>query len=247
MRLTNVLILICCSTLAVCVISSFLNPVIKVENNPPKVLITEPLQNDRFSWNEVIRYSIRVKDKEDGDSEFEEIKGSEVLLEARYLSDEESAKKYIDKKRNEKENPGLTMIRRSECFNCHASKSKLIGPSFEMISTKYKTVNGSVERLTNSIINGSSGTWGPAAMPAHTAITARDAKAIVGWILKNGSVSDLAYYPGLQGAFKTGQKQDTGAARKVLVLTASYTDHGDGDSLQSRIYGQHSIMLKAAN
>jgi cytochrome c len=244
-RMSNVFIGICCNTIAVCLITSFIIPAITVENNPPDVLITEPSQNDRFSWNAVIRYNIRVKDKEDGDSEFEEIKANEVLLEARYLADEASARKYIDKKRNEKENRGLTMIGRSDCFSCHASKSKLIGPSFEMISAKYKSGNGSVERLTKSIINGSSGTWGNAVMPAHPAIGASDAKEIVEWILKNGATPGLAYYPGLQGAFKTDQMPDTGAPMKVLVLTASYMDHGDADSLQNSRYGQHSITIKS--
>lgn len=245
--MSKTLIGICCSALAVCLVTSFIRPAIGVKNNPPEVLITEPSQNDRFSWNAVISYNIRVKDKEDGDSEFEEIKANEVLLEARYLADEASARKYIDKKTNEKENRGLTMIVRSDCFSCHASKSKLIGPSFEMISTKYRSVDGSVEQLTKSIINGSSGTWGTATMPAHSAIGASDAKEIVGWIIKNGAASDLAYYPGLQGAFKTDQKLAKDAAMKVLVLTASYTDHGDADSPQNSRYGQHSITLKSVD
>ena len=59
-----------------------------------------------------------------------------------------SAKIYTNKKRNGKENSGLTMIRRSDCFTCHASKSKLIGPSFEMIAKKYKMANNSVNKLT---------------------------------------------------------------------------------------------------
>jgi cytochrome c len=246
-RMTKALIVICFSMPAVCFITSFISPAIKIQNNPPEVLITEPSQNDRFSWNAVIRYNITVKDKEDGNSEFGEIKGNEVLLEARYLPDEASATKYIEKKRNEKENRGLTMIRRSECFSCHASKSKLIGPSFEMISAKYRSVNGAVERLTKSIVNGSSGTWGTAAMPAHSAIDVNDAKEMAGWIIKNGATPGLAYYPGLQGAIKTDQKQDTGAAMKVLVLTASYTDHGDAGSLQDGVYGQHCITLTSVD
>lgn len=230
-----------------CLIASFVYPVKKAENNPPEVVIIKPAQNDRFSWNTIINYTITVTDKEDGKSEFDEINGKEVLLEVCYLPDAASAKIYTDKKRNEKQNSGLAMILKSDCFTCHTSKSKLIGPSFELIAKKYKMNHIAVEKLTKSIMRGSTGTWGTTAMPAHNDIRPNDVKQMVGWILKNGATPNIAFYPGLEGTFKPDKKLVAGSAKTVIVLTASYTDHGDKALLQNNKYGQQSLSLKAAN
>ena len=227
--------------------TSFVSRGKKLENNPPEVVIDKPAQNDRFSWNTIIPYNIRITDKEDGKSEYDEINAKEVLLEVCYLPDAAGAKIYTDKKRNEKENSGLTMMIRSDCFTCHASKSKLIGPSFELIAKKYKMINSSVERLTKNIINGSKGTWGTTAMPAHKASKVDDVRQMVKWILSDGANPDITLYPGMEGAFKTDKKPANGSAKMVMVLTASYTDHGDKDSMQNNKYGQYSISLKPVN
>jgi cytochrome c len=232
---------------ACCLITSFVYPYRKLENAPPEVVIVKPLPNDRFFWNSIIQYNIRVTDKEDGKSEYDEINAKEVLLEVCYLPDAASAKIYTDRKTNSKENRGLTMIRRSDCFTCHASKSKLIGPSFELIAKKYQRTNSSVERLTKNIINGSTGIWASAVMPAHKAIKVNDVREMVKWILSNGAMPNITFYPGMAGAFKTGKKPVNGSAKMVMVLTASYTDHGDKDSMQNNKYGQYSISLKPVN
>ena len=217
------------------------------ENSPPEVVIIKPLPNDRFFWNTIIQYNIRVTDKEDGKSEYDEINAREVLLEVSYLPDAASAKIYIDKKKTSKENTGLTMIIKSDCFTCHASKSKLIGPSLEMIANKYQRTESSIERLTKNVINGSTGTWGNIAMPAHKALQADDVRQMVKWILSNGAIPNSTFYPGMEGAFKTGTKPGNGSAKMVMVLTASYTDHGDKNSLQQTRYGQYAVSLKPAN
>ena len=232
---------------AFCLITSFVNPDRKLQNFPPEVVIVRPSQNDRFFWNAMIQYNIGISDKEDGKSEYDEINAKEVLLEVCYLPDAASAKIYTDKKRNSKENSGLTMIRRSDCFTCHASKSKLIGPSFEMIANKYKKSDSSVDRLTKNVINGSTGIWGNIPMPAHKALQGADVKQMVRWILNNGAIPNLTFYPGMEGAFKTDKKSVNRSAKTVMLLTASYTDHGDKDSMQNKQYGQHCILLNCAN
>ena len=219
----------------------------KLENSPPEVVIVKPTPNDRFFWNTIIQYNIRVTDKEDGKSEYDEINAREVLLEVSYWPDATSAKKYTDRKKNSKESTGLTLIRRSDCFTCHASKSKLIGPSFEMIAKKYKKVDSSVERLTKNVANGSTGIWGNLPMPAHNALQTADVKQMVKWILSNAAIPNTTFYPGLEGAFKTGTMPGNGAAKMVMVLTASYTDHGEKNAMQHTRYGQHAVTLKPVN
>lgn len=230
-----------------CLITSFLYPGRKLQNVPPEVVIVKPSQNDRFFWNTIIQFKIRITDKEDGKSEYDEINTGEVLLEVCYLPDVASAKIYTDKKRNGKENIALTMIRRSDCFTCHASKSKLIGPSFESIAKRYRMTNSLVERLTKNIITGSTGTWASIAMPAHKALQVNDVRQMVKWILSNGANDNITFYPGMEGAFKTEKKPVNGSAKMIMILTASYTDHGDKDSMQNNKYGQYSVLLKPAN
>jgi cytochrome c len=249
MRSTKLKLVVANGRMAVafCFITSFVYPGKMLENTPPEVVIVKPLQNDHFLWNTIIQYNIRITDKEDGNSEYDEINAKEVLLEVCYLPDAASAKIYTDKKRNGHENIGLTMIKRSDCFTCHATKSKLIGPSFELIAKKYKMTSNSVERLTKNIINGSTGTWGTTVMPGHKAIKPDDARQMVKWILNIGATPNVTFYPGIEGAFKTEKRPGMGSAKMVMVLTASYTDHGDKESLQNNQYGQYSIWLKPAN
>jgi cytochrome c len=249
MKITKIKFLFAIELLAIayCLITSFVYPVKKNDNLPPEVVIVKPSQNEQFSWNTIIRYNINVSDKEDGKSEYDEINAKEVLLEVCYLPDAATAKKYIDKKKNGNEHRGLSIIRRSDCFTCHASKSKLIGPSFELIAKRYKLNSVSVERLTKNVVNGSKGLWGSTVMPAHKAIRPNEVKKMVAWILTNGANPNLTFYPGMEGAFKTMEKPVNRSTKKVMVLTASYTDHGDKDSMQNRKYGQHSILLNCAN
>lgn len=149
------------SAFAICSSTSFAYREKKIENSPPKIAITSPLNDDHFSWNAPIRYSIKIADKEDGSSEYDEINAKEVLLEVCYLKDAFNAKNYLESKANMvKENKGLTLLRNSDCFTCHASKNKLIGPSFELIAKRYPFNKYSLDHLTKNVMSGTKGTWG---------------------------------------------------------------------------------------
>lgn len=219
-----------------------------VDNNPPKVTITTPRNNDKFNWNSLIRYNISVVDKEDGSSEYNEITANEVLLEVLYLPDASKAEKYLSAKAKIcTEHPGLSMIKNSDCLNCHAAKNKLIGPSFELIAKRYPYNPSTIDMLTKKVINGTSGVWGRLPMPAHQTLKTKQTRQIISWILKNNLNPNLTYYTGMDGAFRTKEKPVNNAGKGVYILTASYTDHGVKGSLQIRKYGQHSILLKNSN
>lgn len=232
---------------ACCLNAAFVNPQKIIENNLPKVIITSPLNDDHFSWNSIIRYNIKITDNEDGSSEYDEINAKEVLLELYYLPDASKAKNYVANKRNGKEHNGLTMLKNYDCFTCHASKNKLIGPSLELIAKRYKLTKNSVERLAKNVINGSTGVWGRAPMPAHKAMNATEVRQMICWILANGSNPNLTFYPGIEGVFRTKEKPVNEKNKGVIILTASYTDHGEKGSMQNRKYGQYSILLKPAD
>jgi cytochrome c len=234
--------------LACLLITSFVSQKKSAENNPPKIIITSPQNGDQFLWNSTIRYNIKITDIEDGLSEYDEINAKEVLLEVYYLPDASKAKQYLaGKAKIVKENIGLTMLKKSDCFTCHASKNKLIGPSFELIAKRYLLNRNSLERLTKNVINGSAGIWGRAPMPAHKTMKTEEVKQMISWILANNSNPNLTFYPGTEGAFRVNEKPANENGKGVIVLTASYTDHGEKGTMQNKKYGQHSILLKPGN
>jgi cytochrome c len=69
------------------------------------------------------------------------------------------------------------------CLACHGVDSKVVGPSFMSVRAKYKGDAGAAARLMEKIRNGSTGTWGPAPMPAQAHVKDEDLKVLVGWIL----------------------------------------------------------------
>ncbi len=215
-------------------------------NAPPKVFIASPVADGKFRWNEVIRYSIKVNDAEDGNSEYDEINAKEVLLEVSYFNNISKAKAYMaSKEKMVSEHPGLTLLKNSDCFTCHASKGKLIGPSFELIAKKYPQSKTVIDKLTANVLNGTKDVWGPVAMPPHKAMKAAELNQVINWILTKNGNSDVTYYPGIEGSFRTRQKPLQQSANQVIVLTGSYTDHGEKASQKNRKFGQHSVMLKA--
>jgi len=71
----------------------------------------------------------------------------------------------------------------SDCFSCHSATEKIVGPSFSSIAAKYAGDQDAVATLSQSIQMGSTGKWGRAAMPAHSAMKAQDLKLLAAWIL----------------------------------------------------------------
>ena len=76
---------------------------------------------------------------------------------------------------------------KSKCMSCHSVDKKMLGPSFNDISAKYKMGLGcgkddASAMLTDSILKGTKGKWGKVPMPAQK-IPAEDAKTLAKWIL----------------------------------------------------------------
>jgi cytochrome c len=229
-----------------CFITAFAAQRYESENDPPEVRIITPRNNSAFQWNTTMNYAIRISDKEDGTSEYNEIPGGEVLLKIVYLPDSSNIKKYLgDNEHNaNREPPGLSLLKTFECFTCHGSKNKLTGPSFDLIAKRYPTNTTSIEMLTNKLIKGSSGVWGNKPMPAHPDLKPYQAREIIRWVLDNNRNPDITYLTGIQGAFRTKQKPAGEAGKAVYILAASYTDHGLKGLPQSGKRGEDIIILK---
>jgi cytochrome c len=201
---------------------------------PPQVKISIPGGKKEYTWNEQVRYSISVSDSKDGDSKYDEIPPQECLLELAYLPvyKEEEIKKVTEKK----EEKGLSLMKKSTCFGCHAHKTKLAGPSFQEIAERYETTGENIKTLGNHILNGSIGVWENQQMPAHPDFTEEQCRQIASYILEMGDHPYRWIFPGLEGTFRTMNKPEVDQGG-VYVLTARYTSTSGAE-------GKHSLVLK---
>jgi cytochrome c len=213
-------------------------------NTPPSVRIIAPPDNGLFDWDTQVRYTIRVSDQEDGESEYQEIAPNEVMLEVVYLPNAARAGEYVRREQFAAlDAPGLALIRRSDCFGCHAVQDKLTGPPFAEIAKRYPHNPATITLLAERIVQGNAGVWGEAAMPPHPDFTRAQAEQIVSWILENTKDPDRCYYPGTEGAFRT-RSRPAGGTPGAYVVTASYTDHGPKDAQGTALHGHHAILLR---
>ncbi len=222
---------------------AFLGAGVQNENTPPVVKIVSPAANSTFTSNTMLSYSITVSDKEDGESKYQEIPSTEIFLETRSFQDPAEATAYIQKGM-QKDHPGFETIKRSDCFNCHSFKDKLIGPSFEKISMRYKYTAENLDLLAGRIRNGSSKIWGEIVMPGHPALTDSETKKMIEWILKNGSDPNLNYYRGAEGSFWCNPVPGSNAKSSIYVLTATYNDHGTDGNTVASLKGQDKILIR---
>lgn len=221
------------------------NPVPLQQNSPPKVEIRKPLAQDQFEWNSLQKYEISVSDKEDGTTEYNEIAPAEVMLKIVYLPDGSKAATFVTNEIKRAEPNGLMQMKTLDCFNCHAYKSKLIGPSFESIAKKYPSFStNTITTLTDKVIKGVNPKEGTAKMPSHPDLDIDQAKAMVQWILKNGSNPNTDYLPGIEGVFRTRTPPVKNKDKAAYVLIASYLDHGLKLTPAQRKEGKHAIILR---
>ncbi|RYZ46364.1 MAG: hypothetical protein EOP49_23410 [Sphingobacteriales bacterium] len=172
------------------------------QNQPPVVKITMPKSGDALSVGAPLRYSISVSDKEDGDTKYEEINTNEILLTVK-LNGAKAGDRSV-----------LHAMMTSNCMNCHAFTTKLIGPSFQEISEK----KSNAAELSKHVKLGSTGVWGQIVMPSHPELDDDEIGKMVEWILKFKTQQNTQYYLGKEGAVKL-------ANAGAVTLTASYLDH----------------------
>jgi cytochrome c len=75
------------------------------------------------------------------------------------------------------------LARDAGCVSCHAPAEKVVGPAFKSIAEKYRGQPDAVDKLVQSVRNGSRGTWGRVPMPPHSAVPEADVRRIVTWVL----------------------------------------------------------------
>lgn len=78
----------------------------------------------------------------------------------------------------------LNLAKKNNCLSCHGVKNKVVGPAFNEVADKYKSDKNAQAALVIKVKKGTSGAWGDIPMPAQTAVSDMDIKALVNWILK---------------------------------------------------------------
>lgn len=75
-----------------------------------------------------------------------------------------------------------TLYTTKACVACHKIKTKMVGPSYEEIATRYAGQKDAVATLAEKIQKGSQGAWGQIPMPP-SAVTEKEALTLAEWIL----------------------------------------------------------------
>ena len=74
------------------------------------------------------------------------------------------------------------LAQKKNCMTCHALDKKVVGPAYKEVAAKYAKDKDAVKKLSEKIIKGGSGVWGPVPMPAN-AVTPAEAETLAKWVL----------------------------------------------------------------
>ena len=186
-----------------------------VGNTPPEVKFTEPREGDFFTPGRPVRFNLFVHDAEDGSSaDYDEIMAPRAFVNAVW-SRGEGGSENIE--------PGLALMKQSDCFNCHAVEQKIVGPPLLEIAKKYRGQSGALEASVERVIKGSTKVWGEVPMLPHEALNPDQARIMVRWMfgLEEGQTGP-ALARGLSGEFIVPKDEKL----RTAVLEASYMDAG---------------------
>jgi cytochrome c len=75
------------------------------------------------------------------------------------------------------------LARSKNCNACHHVERKMIGPAFKAIAERYANDESARKSLSEKVIKGGAGNWGPTPMPPQASVSPAEAEALVTWIL----------------------------------------------------------------
>lgn len=77
---------------------------------------------------------------------------------------------------------GEALLKKNNCFACHAMDRKVVGPAFKDVAAKYRGQADAEDNLVAKVSKGGKGVWGSMMMPPQPA-KADDVKNMVKFIL----------------------------------------------------------------
>jgi cytochrome c len=201
-------------------------------NNAPQVRFIEPQNGDFFTPGKPLHYAVAVNDAEDGSSrDYEEVFEGRTFVNTVFGRG--------DGKREEAE-PGLALMKQSDCFNCHAVEQRIVGPPLLEIANRYRGSNDAVEISLQRVIKGSSGVWSEVPMLPHESLNPDQVRMMVRWIFalepgkRGGNVAR-----GLSGEINVPKDDKL----QTATLEASYSDNGRAPA--GSLGGKAAVKLRS--
>lgn len=192
-------------------------------NTRPEIAISLSGGNSSFYVpGRPVNYEVKVTDA-DGN---EQINPDNVYVSVDYMVGMDEVNNSLGHQQVSAEVTGKALTQGLDCKTCHKENDKSIGPTYMEVSAKYQKDPEAMVYLEKKIREGGSGVWGEVMMPAHPDVSRDEARQIATYILSlSGDGGKKASLPP-SGTITP----EAGAPDQVLVLTASYTDEGQGNA-----------------
>jgi cytochrome c len=193
-----------------------------VGNDPPEVSFETPRDGDFYDFDQPISWSVRITDSEDTEPVAERVKLFHQLVPGKFKDTEASLTGA------ETLPPGLELMKKSDCFNCHMVDRKLVGPSYLEVAARYKDQEHALDEVAKRIVTGSTGIWGEIPMIPHPQHGIEQSRQMTEWIFSLGAEESDAVLTGSSGDFQITrpEKIDPKTGPGVLIIEASYLDSG---------------------
>lgn len=185
-------------------------------NEPPQITFDVPGNRTFFFENQPLKYTLTVKDKEDGVPPLDRVAFSidqvSETFDTTWLAQGDAV---VDG--STRFGVAKALMAQSDCKTCHNVDSKSNGPSWVQVAEKYATDAPAQTKLIEKIRGGGNKVWGEPNMPAHPGLTTAEARSIIDYVMNIKSTTVNA--TPMSGSFAPG-------ADGKVVLRAVYTDKG---------------------
>ena len=196
---------------------------VRVGNAAPTIRFVQPQDGDFFFQGEPVAWQLQVQDHEDGDSVKDAATfGERTRVQANLRTPQELA--AVGNAAAKTDPPGLAAIKASDCLNCHAIDSRIVGPAFAEIAKRYRGDNAAIELAAKRVVEGSTGAWGEIPMVPHPQHRIEETRVMLAWIASLAESAKDGSSSGLAGEAKPPKAPDD--KPRSLVLSASYRDLG---------------------
>ncbi len=210
-----------------------------VGNEPPRVEFVRPRDGDFYDFETPLAWEVKVTDAEDTEPVPDRVKLFHKLIPGAFAETEPSLAGA------ETLPPGLELMKKSDCFNCHMVDRKLVGPSYLEVAAKYRDQPLALDEVAKRIVTGSTGIWGEVPMIPHPQHGIEQSRQMAEWIFSLAEEHDASVLTGLTGEFTLPKpdKIDEKKGPGVLVIEASYLDAGAPPI--APLSGSHTIRLRS--
>ena len=206
-----------------------------VGNARPALDFIEPKSGDFFDANQPIKYRLHVKDAEDGTNDPDEAEAQglddidpdspmRVSLSAAFNAG--PVPSASSSSAQDTGPRGLQLMRKSDCFNCHAVNQKRVGPPLLDVANKYRGQAGAIDGSMQRVLKGSTGIWGKIPMIPHTQHTPDEVREMVSWVYSLEPAGLVRVFPGFVGEIPVAKEETEKTGH--YALEANYIDRGAG-------------------